>query len=108
MADDTTRGNGMPEQKEEIEKSKFDPKNSVPMSKAEFKERDEVSLAVVEGGSHKMKRAEIVGVASKGLGSTTFRYQVKLKVDGEKAEVYKDEKGNDWFDEDDLVRVRKK
>jgi len=109
MEDDTARGNAMPEQKEEIQKSVFHPGSSKPMSKAEFKAGDDnVQLAVLMEGIHKMKQVEIVAVRSKGLGSTSFEYQVKLKVDGEKAEVYKDMKGHDWFDEENLVRVMRK
>ncbi|MCJ1387136.1 hypothetical protein MMC17_010265 [Xylographa soralifera] len=106
MAKDNTRGNGVPDQEQEIQKSRFDAGNSKPMSKAEFKNGDEANLAVFEGGRYLTKRMEIVAVARKGLGSTSFVYQVKPKVDGEKAEVYKDEKGNDWFDEEDLVMVQ--
>lgn len=62
-----------------------------------------VSLAILEGGNRKTKRGLVVQVAPKG--STTFRYQVKPKVGGEKAEVYKDD---DWFEEDNLVGVPKK
>lgn len=46
-----------------------------------------------------MKRMEVVQ-ARKLFGSNTFKYQVKPK-DG--AGLYRDENGNDWFEEEDLV-----
>ncbi len=43
-----------------------------------------------------------------GRRATTFVYQVKPRDGGEKAGLYKDEKGNDWFEEEDLVLAPKK
>ena len=68
----------------------------------EFREGDEILLAVFEAGVHDKKRMKVVQT---GKRHGEFVYQVKPKDSGEKAEVYKDEKGNDWFEEDLLVRA---
>ena len=67
---------------------------------------DEVNQAVFENGSHIMKRMVIVQVG-KRRGSSTFLYQTKPKDGGDDVKLYTDGKGNDWFEEDDLVRAPK-
>ena len=51
-----------------------------------------------------MKRMEIVRAKKHG---DTFRYQVKPENSSNDTDLYEDEKGNDWFDEEDLVRAPK-
>ncbi|KAL9121410.1 MAG: hypothetical protein Q9187_002036 [Circinaria calcarea] len=101
MTDNSTSGNLTPEQQPDIHKSKYDPRGAVQeMSKAAFRKKDKVLLAVKENGIQKMKRMEIIWAEKRG---DTFVYQVKPENSGNDTNLYKDEKGNNWFEEDDLV-----
>ena len=68
--------------------------------KQTFREGDDVKLPVVEEDISRAKKKKVkhMEIVKAVLRDGKWWYQVKISSEG--PELHKDEKGNDWFDQD--------